>query len=118
MIVFSVLYPLFINFLQFNIHSFFLEVEHIELLEQIIFALIGIFSILLLLLSLSAYKKTEVKSTLYAAAAFGLFAVGLFLKVLEESYESFDSIYSDILTSAITLSILILFFLAIVKRNG
>ena len=118
MIIFSILYPLFVNFLQFNVHSLFLEVEHVELLEQSIFALIGIFSILLLLLSLSAYKKTEVKSTLYAAAAFGLFGVGLFLKVLEESYESFDSIYSDILTSAITLSILILFFLAIVKRNG
>jgi hypothetical protein len=118
MIIFSILYPLFVNFLQFNVHSFFLEVEHVELLEQSIFALIGIFSILLLLLSLSAYKKTGVKSTLYAAAAFGLFGVGLFLKVLEESYESFDSIYSDILTSAITLSILILFFLAIVKRNG
>ena len=117
MIIFSLLHPLFINFLQFSAYAFFLEVEHIELLEQVIFALIGIFSILLLLLSLSAYKKTEVKSTLYAAAAFGLFAVGLFLKVLEESYESFDSIYSDLLTSAITLSILILFFVAIVKTN-
>ena len=59
MIIFSILYPLFVNFLQFNVHSFFLEVEHVELLEQSIFALIGIFSILLLLLSLSAYKKTE-----------------------------------------------------------
>ncbi len=117
MIIFSILYPLFVNFLQFNVHSFFLDVEHVELLEQSISALIGIFSILLLLLSLSAYKKTRVKSTLYAAAAFGLFGVGLFLKVLEETYEIFDSIYSDILTSAITLSILILFFLAIVKRN-
>ncbi len=118
MIIFSILYPIFVNFLQFNVHSFFLEVEHVELLEQSISALIGIFSILLLLLSLSAYKKTEVKSTLYAAAAFGLFAVGLFLNVLEDSYEIFESIYSDILTSSITLSILILFFLAIVKRNG
>ena len=117
MIVFSVLYPLFINFLQFNIHPFFLEVEHLEIFDQFISALVGIFSILLLLLSISAYKKTGVKSTLYAAAAFGLFAVGLFLKVLEDSYESFDSVYSDILASAITLSILMLFFLAIVKRN-
>ncbi len=117
MIMFSILYPFFVNFLQFNVHSFFLEMEHIELIEQSISALIGIFSILLLLLSLSAYKKTGVKSTLYAATAFGLFAVGLFLKVFEDSYTIFDSIYSDILTSTITLSILILFFMAIVKRN-
>ena len=73
MIVFSVLYPLFINFLQFNIHSFFLEVEHIELLEQSIFALIGIFSILLLLLSLSALQENRSKKYFICGSCFWTF---------------------------------------------
>jgi hypothetical protein len=51
----------------------------------------------------------------YAAGAFVLFAIQLLLQSLEETYDFLESPLTDIMTSAITLAILVLFFLAIVR---
>lgn len=75
------------------------------------------FSLLLLGLSVLAFKNTGLKKILYAAAAFGLFAVSLFLEYAEESIKLLGDFDMDVLGSAITLGILILFFIAIVKRR-
>ncbi|HKR72558.1 MAG TPA: hypothetical protein VJR94_00450 [Candidatus Nitrosocosmicus sp.] len=96
---------------------YYLDIEPLGTVELFISASIGVFSILLLLLSLSAYKETRVKSILYASAAFGLFAVSLFVETLEDYFENLDSVFSSLLVSCITLAILLLFFMAIVRRN-
>ena len=93
------------------------EVEPYEPLEQAIKIGIAAFSVLLLGLSLSAYKKTALKGILYAAVAFGLFAVQMFFDYLEDAVEGFEQPYSDVIFDAMTLAILVLFFLAVVRRN-
>ena len=94
-----------------------MEVEPYEPITQVIQIAIAAFSLLLLGLSISAYKKTSLKRILYAAVAFGLFAIQIFFDYLEDAVEAFDTPYSDIIFYGITLAILVLFFMAIVRRK-
>lgn len=94
------------------------EVEPYEQLEQAFNIGIAAFSLLLLALALSAYRKTAVKRVLYAAIAFGLFAVQRLLEFLEDAVPEFDTPYNDAILSGITLAILVLFFIAIVTRKS
>src|SRR5215208_93882 len=54
-------------------------------IESVIQAAIGIFSLLLLALSILAYKRTGLKKIIFAAIAFSLFAIQLILEALEET---------------------------------
>jgi hypothetical protein len=90
--------------------------EPYEPVEQAIKLAIAAFSLLLLGLSISAYKKTALKRILYAAVAFGLFAVQMFFDYLGDAVAAFDVPINDVVFSGITLAILALFFLAIVKK--
>ena len=78
---------------------------------------IGIFSLILFALSITAYRNTGIKKILFAAAAFGLFAIQLLVDSLEDFVEFFEEDSTDILVALITLAILILFFIAIVKKR-
>ncbi|MDF2728063.1 MAG: hypothetical protein K0S84_1606 [Nitrososphaera sp.] len=93
------------------------EVEPYEPITQAIQIAIAAFSVLLLGLSISAYKKTSIKRILYAAVAFGLFAIQIFFDYLEDAVEAFDTPYSDIIFYGMTLAILVLFFMAIVRKK-
>ena len=100
-----------------SLENVILLFENIEV-TNIIDLAITIFSILLLSLSLLAFKNTGLKKILYAAAAFGLFAFNLFLEYAQDTISSyFGDVPFDIIGSVITLAILILFFVAIVKRR-
>ena len=94
-----------------------MEVEPYEPITQVIQIAIAAFSLLLLGLSISAYKKTSLKAILYAAVAFGLFAIQIFFDYLEDAVEAFDTPYSDIIFYGITLAILVLFFVAVIRRK-
>jgi Na+/glutamate symporter len=95
------------------------EEEWYDSIESIILAATGIFSLLLLALSILAYKRTGIKKIIFAAIAFSLFAIQLILESLEESLGILeDPPIGDILSSSLTLAILVLFFLAIVRRNS
>lgn len=94
-----------------------MEVEPYEPITQVIQIAIAAFSLLLLGLSISAYKKTALKRILYAAVAFGLFAIQMFFDYLEDAVEAFDTAYTDIIFFGITLAILVLFFMAIVRKK-
>jgi hypothetical protein len=94
-----------------------MEVEPYEPITQAIKIAVAAFSLLLFGLSISAYKKTSLKRLLYAAVAFGLFAIQMFFDYLEDAVEAFDTPYSDIIFFGITLAILVLFFMAIVRRK-
>ena len=93
------------------------EVEPFEPITQAIKIAIAAFSLLLLALSISAYKKTALKRILYASIAFGLFAIQMFFDYLEDVVEAFDTAYTDIIFFGITLAILVLFFMAIVRKK-
>ena len=92
-----------------------IEIEHFDDIEFGIDAVIGVFALLLFSLSILAYKRTRLKMMVYAAGAFVLFAIQLLLQSLEETYDFLESPLTDIMTSALTLAILVLFFLAIVR---
>lgn len=92
-----------------------IEIEHFDDIEFGIDAVIGVFALLLFSLSILAYKITRLKMMVYAAGAFVLFAIQLLLQSLEETYDFLESPLTDIMTSALTLAILVLFFLAIVR---
>jgi hypothetical protein len=86
-------------------------------IEQAIKIGIVALSVLLLGLSLSAYRKTALKRIIYAAVAFGLFAVQMFFDYLQDAIPSFEQPYNDVIFLGITLVILVLFFTAIVRRK-
>lgn len=94
-----------------------IEVDPYEPIVQLIKIGIAAFSILLLALSISAYKKTALKGIIYAAVAFGLFAVQLFFDYAEDAIKALEQPYNDVIYYAMTLAILVLFFLAVVRRN-
>ena len=93
------------------------EVEPYEPITQAIKIAIAAFSLLLLALSISAYKRTALKRILYASIAFGLFEIQMFFDYLEDAVEAFDTAYTDIIFFGITLAILVLFFLAIIRKK-
>lgn len=93
------------------------EFEPYEPITQAIKIAIAAFSLLLLGLSVSAYRKTGLRRLVYAAVAFGLFALQMFFDYLEDAVPAFDTPFSDIIFFAITLAILVLFFVAIVRKK-
>ena len=94
-----------------------LQTDIFENIETIIVAITGIFSLLLLALSISAYRKTGLKRIIYAAMAFALFGIQLLFESFEDTIEALDTGYGSVITSSMTLAILVLFFLAIVQKN-
>jgi len=78
---------------------------------------IGIVSLILFALAITAYKNTGIKKILFAAAAFALFTVQLLIDALEDSMGFLEEQVVDIFIPLITLAILILFFVAIIKKK-
>ena len=84
--------------------------------EQGIKIAIAALSLLLVALSLSAYRRTQLRRLLFAAAAFGLFAVQMIVEYADDAL-GIGAPFTGIIAAAFTLGILILFFLAIVRRD-
>jgi hypothetical protein len=96
---------------------FILQIEIAGAVENLETILIGVFSVILLLLSLSSYRKTGLKNVLYAAVAFALFAIDIFLEFLVEKYDPLNYPLLDLFHTSTTLAILTLFFLSVIKKN-
>jgi hypothetical protein len=94
-----------------------ITVDPYEPIVQVIKIAIAAFSLLLLGLSISAFKRTALKGIKYAAIAFGLFAAQLLFDYLEDSIIGLEQPFNDIIYYAMTLAILVLFFLAIIRRK-
>lgn len=93
------------------------EIDSYDSLENGIALGIAIFSLLLLALSINAFKKTGLKLTIYAIIIFALFAIQQFLQYLGEVIITLDTPIIDSIISSMTLAILVLFFLAIVRTK-
>jgi uncharacterized membrane protein required for colicin V production len=77
-----------------------------------------VLSLLLLALSISAYRNTGIKKILYAIVAFALFAAYLFYEYLEDIFNFLENTYSDIILPSMIFGVLVLFFLAIVRKDN
>ncbi len=86
-------------------------------IEGIIKVIIVVFALLLLTVSISAYKRLRIKKMAYAAGAFSLFAIQLLYEYLEQHFHFLDLPYPDIILASITLAIVVLFFIAILKND-
>jgi hypothetical protein len=96
----------------------FVSIGIYDTIEGIIYVIGTIFSITLAALSISAYKNTGIKKIKYAIVAFGLFAVFLLYEYLEHTFKrSFNNPYTDIIIPSTSLAIVVLFFLAIVRKK-
>ena len=98
-----------------NILEFFPE-NGLDLVESLLYVIGTIFAAILIALSISAYRSTHLRKLLYASLAFLLFGVFLFYEYLEHSIP-LDNPFADIILPSMALSILVLFFLAIVNKR-
>ena len=98
--------------------SVLLEVELVDNVEGIIYVSAAVLSLLLLALSVTAYRNTGIKKIKYAIAAFGLFAAYLFSEYLEHVFTFLEETYADIILASMVFGVLVLFFLVIVKKNS
>ncbi|MGI0058112.1 MAG: hypothetical protein ACREAK_12165 [Nitrosarchaeum sp.] len=94
--------------------NMFLQSEDIV---NIINLVIIAFSLLLFALAIKAYLTTRLGKIAYAAIAFALFAIQLFIEYADDTFGFLGDVNTDIVNSFIILCILILFFVAIVKRR-
>jgi cobalamin biosynthesis protein CobD/CbiB len=92
-----------------------LEIDLFNGLENAIAVSIGIFSLLLLALSITAYRKTGLRITIYAIIIFALFAIQQLFDYFENIIPELDTPVTGVLVDSLTLVILVLFFLAIVR---
>jgi cobalamin biosynthesis protein CobD/CbiB len=93
------------------------EIDAFEGLENAIALGITVISLLLLALSVTAYRKTRLKVTIYAIIIFALFAIQQFIDYLDNVIPALDNPITDVVISSLTLTILALFFLAIVRTK-
>ncbi len=92
-----------------------LEIDLFDGLENAIAVGIGIFSLLLLALSITAYRKTGLRITIYAIIIFALFAIQQLFDYFENIIPEVDTPVTGVLVDSLTLVILVLFFLAIAR---
>jgi hypothetical protein len=88
----------------------------IDIIRLVDIAII-IFSLMLLGLSINAYRRTGLKKLLFAAVAFALFTVQLLIEYADEVFNIFDEGQVDLVISGVILFTLIMFFLAIVRKK-
>ena len=93
------------------------QIDSFEGLENAIALGITVISLLLLALSITAYRKTRLRVTIYAIIIFALFAIQQFIDYLDNIIVALDNPITDVVISSLTLTILALFFLAIVRTK-
>ena len=71
-----------------------LDVKLIDTVEGMIYISSTVLSLMLMALSISAYRNTGLKKIAYAIAAFALFAAYLFFEYLEGVYEFLQRAYT------------------------
>jgi hypothetical protein len=97
--------------------SFISQIDSFEGLEKAIALGITVISLLLLALSITAYRKTHLRITIYAIIIFALFAIQQFIDYLDDIFVELDIPITDVVISSLTLTILAVFFLAIVRTK-
>jgi hypothetical protein len=82
--------------------------------EELLNVAIAVFALVLLALSVSAYRKTRLRRLLFVSVAFGLFAVEVLVRQLDAFVFAIGLQTDEILTTILEFVILLLFFFALV----
>ena len=77
---------------------------------------VGVFAVILLALSLNAYRKTKLRRLLLVSAAFGFFALSVVVRNVEIFILPGIDV-DEVLVTLLVLAMLLLFFLALVLRD-
>ncbi|MDA4134531.1 MAG: hypothetical protein OK441_03065 [Thaumarchaeota archaeon] len=85
--------------------------------QEFLDAAVGLFALLLFALSISAYRKTRLRRLLIVSVAFALFAVDVVVRQLDAFVFAVGPQTDQVITTAIELVILLLFFLAVVAKR-
>jgi integral membrane sensor domain MASE1 len=85
--------------------------------EELLNFAIGAFSIVLLVLSLSAYRRTHMNRLLLVSAAFGLFALEVVVDQLDFFVFPLSENAEGVITALLSFVILLLFFFAVVRGD-
>ena len=104
-----------------GLHSLFVSPlvdidEGFETQEVLDFA-IAIFALVLLALTLSAYRRTRLRRLLVVSAAFGLFAIEVGIRQLDAFVFAVGAQTDQLVVGGMEFVILLLFFLAVVVRD-
>jgi hypothetical protein len=91
----------------------FLDFPEVELYESLN-VVVALVAIILLVISLLAYRRTNLRRLLFVSVAFGLFAVQALTRELDELVSALGSGTEQIIIIILDLAILLLFFLALV----
>jgi ABC-type polysaccharide transport system permease subunit len=77
---------------------------------------VGLFAVILLALSLNAYRKTKLRRLLLVSAAFGFFALSVVIRNIEIFLLPGIDV-DEVLVTTLELVMLLLFFLALVLKD-
>lgn len=94
----------------------FLETEPFGIESGIEIGIVA-FAVVLFALSITAYRNTRIKKILFASSAFALFAVHIFVDSMEDYLTFLDEQIIGIILKLMLFVILVLFFVAIVKKK-
>jgi hypothetical protein len=78
----------------------------------------GIFAAFLVVLSLIAYRNAKTRRLLFVSAAFGLFSLRTIIARLDFIIPETQSITIELALSISGFAILLLFFMAIIRKGG
>lgn len=90
-----------------------MDIAEVEVYEYLN-AVVAIVAVILLAISLTAYRKTNLRRLIFVSVAFGLFAVQALIRELDELALVFGSGTEQVIIIVLDLTILLLFFLALV----
>lgn len=76
----------------------------------------GLFALILLFISLLAYYRSRQRRLLFVSGAFGLYFVKIITEHLDLFLPNLETSFLDLLLAFINFIILLLFFLAIIKK--
>ena len=85
--------------------------------REVLDVAITVFALILMALSLSAYRKTRLRRLLIVSVAFGLFAVEVLIRQLDDFVFALGVQADQMVVGAMEFAILLLFFFAIVVRD-
>jgi hypothetical protein len=96
--------------------SIIIDESLFSLIESVLYVAGSVFASILIALSISAYRNTHLRKLVYAMVAFFLLGIFLFYEYLEHA-TNFEHPLADIILPSMCLSVLVLFFLAVINKK-
>ena len=84
--------------------------------QEVLSLAVGVFAVILVVVSLFAYRRTKISSLLLVSIAFALFALKTFIHHLDIFIFKWGTSVENTIFTGLDFAILVLFFLAIVIR--